>query len=90
MEVGIGVARESERRETGLIDDNSQFLLQLPDQTLFRRFAVFDLAAGKLPQACHRLAVGTLCDEHAAVGIDEGAGGDKDDFALTSPCILER
>src|SRR5450756_2776330 len=29
MKVGIGVTCESERRETGLIDDDAQFLLQL-------------------------------------------------------------
>ncbi len=74
------MARESERRETVLFDDDAQFLLQLPDQALFRRFAVLDLAAGKLPQSRHRLAFRPLCEEHAAVGIDECAGGDKDDF----------
>src|SRR5665213_2298584 len=85
MEAGIGMARESEWCETGFIDDDAQFLLQLPDQTLFRRFTIFDLAAGKLPQACHRLAGRTLSDQHPAVGIDEGAGGNKDDFDAHSP-----
>ena len=48
----------------------------------------FDLAAGKLPQARHRLAVRTLRDQHAAVGIDEGAGGDKNGFRAHGPSTL--
>ena len=37
-------------------------------------------------------AGGTLGDEHVAVGIDKGAGGNKDDFghSLTSSTIGNR
>ena len=49
------------------------------------RSPVFDLAAGKLPQAGHRLAWRALRDQHAAVGIDEGAGGNKNDFRRSQP-----
>ena len=50
---------------------------------VFGPLAGLDLAAGKLPQAGHRLAGGPLCDQHAAVGIDQGAGGDQDEFTLS-------
>ena len=81
MEVGIGVAREGQRRETGFPDDDSEFLLQFPDQRLLRAVS----PASTLPPGnSHRPAIalpgGRSRDQHAAVGIDEGAGGDKDEF----------
>ena len=85
MKVWVAVACESERRETVLADVDSQFLLELADQCLLRPLAVLDLAAGKLPQARHRLTFWPLCDEHAAIGIDEGAGGNQQDFGAHSP-----
>ncbi len=85
MEIRIGVAREGERREASLLDDDAQFLLELADQRFFGPFARLHLAAGKLPQAGHRLALGPLCQQHAAVGIDKGAGSDKDDFHRLRP-----
>ena len=75
------MTREREGREAGFIDGNSQFLLQLTYQRLFRPFAVLDLAARKLPQAFHRLARGASGDEHASVRINERAGRDKNEFA---------
>ena len=78
------MAREGERRKARLPDDDSQFLLQFPDQRFFGPFARLDLAAGKFPQACHRLACGPLREQHAAVGIDQGAGGDQNDSRLTT------
>ena len=80
MEVGIAVAREGQRREARLVDDDPQFLLQLPDQGLLGPFARLDLAAGKFPQARHRLACRTLRDQHAPVRIDQGASGNEDDL----------
>ena len=85
MEVGIAVARECQRREALLLDDDSQFLLQFPDQALLRLLAGFHFAAGKFPEAGHRLARRPLCDQHAAVGVDEGAGGDEDKFDAHGP-----
>ena len=71
---------KSQRRQTPLIDDDSQFLLQFADQTLFRTLSGFDLAAGKLPKTGHRFTFGTLGDEHTSVRVDERAGGDKDEI----------
>src|SRR4029077_11652190 len=88
VKVGIEVARKGQRREALLLDDDAQFLLQLSDQALFRPLAAFDLAAGKLPQPCHRLALRTLCDEHAAVGVDQGAGGNQDKFDAHGPASI--
>ena len=77
VEVGVEVARESQRCEALLLDDDSQFLLQLADQALLRTFAGFDLPARKLPQPCHRLALRALRDQHPAIRVDERGGGDQ-------------
>jgi hypothetical protein len=48
--------------------------MELADQRLLRRLAGFDLAAGKLPEAGHRLAGRALGNEDAAVDIDQRDG----------------
>src|SRR6202046_3709143 len=78
VEVKVEMARKGQGREALLLDGYSKFLPQLSNQALFGPFAGLDLAARKLPQYRHRLARRTLCDEHAAIGIDQRAGGDKD------------
>jgi hypothetical protein len=50
----------------------------------FRPFAGLQLAAGKFPQAGQRLAFRPLCDQHAAVGIDQRAGDDEEEFHVAS------
>src|SRR5207253_1824404 len=80
MEVFIAVDCEGQRRQARLSDDNAKFLFQLPDQRFLGPFARLDLASGELPQARHRFAGGPLGEQHAAVGIDEGAGGNKNEF----------
>ena len=79
---------KSQRRQTLLIDDDSQFLLQFTDQTLFRAFSGLDLAAGKLPKTGHRLAFRTLAEEHTSVGVDERAGCDEDEIHTHSPISI--
>ena len=79
------MACERERREAGLADDDSQFLLQLPDQALFRTLMRLDLAAGKFPQAGHRPARRALSDQHAPIGIDESTCSDEDEFDAQDP-----
>jgi hypothetical protein len=69
---------KGQRRQALLIDDDSQFLLQFADQTLFRALSGLDLATGKLPKTGHRFAFRTLGKEHTSVGVDQRAGGDKD------------
>ena len=90
MEILIGVAREGQRRQARLAHDNAKFLFQFPDQSFFGPFAGLDLAAGEFPQACHRFAGGTLGEQYAAVGIDEGAGGNKNEFDAHWPCLEPR
>jgi hypothetical protein len=80
MKAFVGVAREGQRRETGFPHDNAKFLVELPDQRFLLSFAGLDLASGELPQASHRFASRTLGEQHAAVGIDEGARGNKNEF----------
>jgi len=88
MKVGIAVAREGQWREARLADDDSEFLPQLSDQRLFRPFARFDLATGKFPKARHRLAFRPLCNQHAAVGIDQRAGGDQNELHVCNARII--
>src|SRR5271170_6732164 len=78
MELGIKVTRECQRCEALLLDVDTQLLFQLADQTLLRPFAGLHLAAGKLPKSRHRFPFRTLREQHASVGIDERAGGNKD------------
>ena len=59
----------------------------------FRRFAASTLPPGNSHKPAIDLPGGTLRDEHAPVGIDEGAGGDKNEFgahSLTSSTIGSR
>src|SRR5262245_65724374 len=84
MKIRIGVAGEGERREAGFADDDAELLLELADQGLFGALARLDLAAGKFPQARHRFAGGALGDQHAAVRVNEGAGGDQDEVCAHS------
>jgi hypothetical protein len=74
------MARESQRCQARLSHDNAKLLFQFSDQRFLGPFAGLDLASGKFPQACHRFAGGALGEQHAAVGIDEGTGGDKNKF----------
>src|SRR5215471_6269491 len=85
VKLRIAVAREGERCETCLLDDDAELLLELANECVFRSLALLDLAAGKLPQPCHRPAGGALCDQHATVGIDEGAGGDNEKLHAYDP-----
>ena len=87
MEVFVSVACEGQRRQARLPHDNAKLLLQLADQRLFGTLAGLDLASGKLLYARHRLAGRTLGEQHAAVGIDQGAGGNQNEFDAHGPCL---
>ena len=80
MEIRIGVARESERREAGLLHRDAELFLQFANQRIFRPLARVDLAAGEFPQPGQRLAFWALGDQHAIVGIDQGGGDDEEYF----------
>jgi len=78
----VTMRSESERRETVFLHADAQFFVQLADEGLFGTLARFDLAAGKFPQTGHRFALGALREQHAAIGVDEGASRDEDEFGL--------
>jgi hypothetical protein len=89
MEVGISMAGEGERCETRLTNVDAQFLLQFADQCLLGPLTLLDLAAGEFPQARHRFAGRPSREKNATVGIDKGAGGDKDQSRIHGPTILK-
>jgi SAM-dependent methyltransferase len=80
VEVLIGMAGEGQWREAGFLHGDPELLVQLADQRRFRPFAGLQLAAGKFPQAGQRLAFRPLCNQHAAVGINQSAGDDENHF----------
>ena len=59
---------------------DAQFFVQLADQAVFRRFSGLHLAAGKLPQPRQLLALRPFADQHPAIGVDQGRGGDEQDL----------
>ena len=78
MEIIVGMAGEGERRQAGYIGLDADLFLQLADQALLRRLAGLDLATWKLPQPGKLLALRPLRQKHAAIGIDQRAGGDQE------------
>ena len=71
------MARESERREAVRFDRNAKLFLKLADESVFRPFAGVHLAAGELPQALERLALGPLREQHPSVGVDQRRRDDE-------------
>ncbi len=62
---------------------HAQLLLELALERLRVTFAGCDLAAGELPAARHVLARRPLCDEHAALAIEQRRGHDSHEAAVT-------
>gem|GEM_PF-6855189 len=77
MEAVVGVAGKGERRKAGDLRGDPEFLIKLPHQRLFRRFAGLDLTARKLPQPRQRFSLWPLRKQDTAVGIDQRAGGNE-------------
>ena len=77
VEILIRMARERERREAVRFDRNVKLLLKFADEGIFRPFAGIHLAAGELPQALERLALGPLREQHPAVGVDQRRRDDE-------------
>ncbi len=71
MEIGVGVARETERGEAGCLDGDAEFLMQFADQRCLGPLAGLELAAGKLPKTGQALSRRPLCHEHPIVRIDQ-------------------
>ena len=79
------MARESERREAGLFDDNAEFFAEFADQRLFRPLADIELPAGEFPEIGEVLAHWALSDQHEVVGVDERCGDDEEEFQARAP-----
>ena len=61
---------------------NAQLFCQFADQRGLWCFPRFNLAAWKLPQACHWPAVWTLLNQHPAIGIDQCRGDNGQPITL--------
>ena len=72
------MTRECQRGETIFLHCYSQFFFEFANEALLGAFSGFDLAAGKLPQAGHRLTGRSLRNQDPAIGVDQSAGGDED------------
>ncbi len=71
------LAGESHGFQIRLFHIDAQFFVQLSHQPGFRSFPGFNLAAWKLPEACHWLALRPLLHQNPALFINERGGGDK-------------
>ena len=71
MKFGVGVRREGERRQAARRDVDAELLGQFADQRRLGSLAGVDLAAGKLPQPGHRLALRAAGEQDPAVGVDQ-------------------
>src|SRR5262245_22659995 len=71
------MAGEGEGRQAIRGNPNPELLFELADEGGIGCLPGLDLAAGELPKPRQRPAGGTLGQQHAPVGIDEGAGNDK-------------
>ena len=80
MEIIIGVAGEGQRRQARLLTVMPISSCSSRISVCFRPLAGLDLAAGKFPQARHRLAFRPLRDQHALVGVDQRAGDHEGEF----------
>jgi len=65
------------------VDFDAELLAQLANERVARLLAGLALAAGKFPTARHVLAGRTLRNEHAARGVEQGAGDDVNQAFLS-------
>src|ERR1700688_4488367 len=79
----VSMARKRQRREAGFLHGDADFLVQFADQRRFRPLARLNLAAGEFPQACERLSLRPLRDQHALVVVDQRAGDHEDYFDMS-------
>ena len=80
MEIVIGVARKGQRRETRLLHGDADFLVKFANERCFGPLAGLKLTAWKFPESCERFAFRPLRDQHALVGVDQGAGDNESEF----------
>ena len=89
MEIGIGVARESERREAGSLTLDAEFLAQFADQGVSGRSPASTLPPGNSHRPASCFPFRALRDQHAAVGIDQRDGDDEEKFHADGPTRRE-
>jgi hypothetical protein len=80
MEAGVGEARKSERREACLFDTDPELLFEFADEGLLRPLIHLDFAAGKFPKTGKNVSIRALRDQHAAIPVDQGGGGNEREF----------
>ena len=68
---------EGKRFEILRFDNDTQFFVQLANQSGFRNFPDFNLASRKLPEASHWLAFRPLLYQNSALLVDKSRGSDK-------------
>ncbi len=82
VEILVGVRGEGEGDDRAARHDDAEFFLELADERRLGRLAGLELAAGKLPQARHRLARRPLRQQHALLRVDQRDA--DDDHRLSS------
>ena len=71
MPAAIVGAGEGGGREAGLVGGDPELFLELANKRALGPLARLDLAARKLPQACHGAARQPLLEEHPALAVDQ-------------------
>ena len=65
--------------QAGFANRDAQFLIKLPNYSVFGRFTFLNLAARKFPKTRHGFTRGALCNQNALLLIDECAGGNDEE-----------
>jgi hypothetical protein len=66
-----------------LTNGDPEFLVEFPDQRVFRSFVRLELSTREFPQSGEALAFRSFCDQQTPIRVDEGAGDDEDDLQGT-------
>jgi hypothetical protein len=79
MKFSIIVAGERQGCETRFGYSDAELFVELSNDRILGSLPLLHFPPGEFPEPGHRLALRPLRDEHAPVGIDQGASGDKEE-----------